>query len=76
MENMLQVNLLSAYDLTRALIDLIKKSDKGHIFNICSTASIKPYINGGSYCITKYALLGMSKVVREELKEEDIGTDS
>ena len=28
-----------------------------------------PYINGGSYCITKYALMGMTKVLREEMKE-------
>src|SRR5690606_33154149 len=38
------------------------------IFNMCSTASITPYVNGGSYCISKFALLGMSKVLREEMK--------
>lgn len=25
-----------------------------------------PYVNGGSYCISKFALLGMSKVLRAE----------
>ena len=40
----------------------------GHIFNMCSTASIIPYVNGGSYCISKFALYGMSKVLREEMK--------
>ncbi|MBL7876963.1 MAG: SDR family NAD(P)-dependent oxidoreductase, partial [Cyclobacteriaceae bacterium] len=44
----------------------------GHIFNICSIASIKAYPNGGSYAISKFALLGFSKVLREELKEHGI----
>ena len=36
---------------------------------MCSIASIKAYPNGGSYAISKFALLGFSKVLREELKE-------
>jgi NADP-dependent 3-hydroxy acid dehydrogenase YdfG len=48
----------------------LKKS--GYVFNICSTASIKAYPNGGSYCISKFALLGMTKVLREELKEHNV----
>lgn len=68
LEKMIETNLYSAYHLTRGLIDIIK-GQKGHIFNICSTASITPYINGGSYCISKFALLGFTKVLREEMKE-------
>lgn len=68
LEKMIETNLYSAYHLTRGVIDNIK-NQKGHIFNICSTASITPYINGGSYCISKFALLGFSKVLREEMKE-------
>jgi short-subunit dehydrogenase len=45
---------------------------KGHIFMMCSTASITPYTNGGSYCISKFALLGMSRVLREELKPHSV----
>ena len=36
---------------------------------MCSIASIKAYPNGGSYAISKFALLGFSKCLREELKE-------
>ena len=66
-EKMIDTNLSSAYHITRSLISLAKNS-KAHIFNMCSTASIMPYVNGGSYCISKYALLGMTKVLREEMK--------
>ena len=45
---------------------------EGHIFTMCSTASIMAYPNGGSYCIAKFALYGMTKVLREELKEHGL----
>jgi short-subunit dehydrogenase len=71
-EQQINTNLASTYHLTRGCIQHIRKSDKGYIFNICSTASIVPYPNGGSYCISKYAQLGFTKVLRQELKTENI----
>lgn len=70
-EKMIDTNVSSAYHITRSLISSIKNAN-GHIFNMCSTASIMPYVNGGSYCISKYALLGMTKVLREEMKPFDV----
>jgi short-subunit dehydrogenase len=71
-DQMLETNLHSAYHLTRGLIGDITNNKKGHIFNICSTASIMPYVNGGSYCISKYAIYGMTQVLREEMKEHNV----
>lgn len=71
-ETQLNTNLASTYHLTRGVIDLVKKAEKPYIFNICSTASITPYINGGSYCISKYAQLGLTKVLREEMKQHRV----
>jgi short-subunit dehydrogenase len=72
LEIMLNTNLKSAYNLTRGLINPMIEQKYGHIFNICSIASITPYPNGGSYSISKYALYGMTKVLREELKPHNI----
>ncbi|HWZ21849.1 MAG TPA: SDR family oxidoreductase [Cytophagaceae bacterium] len=72
LEQMINTNLYSAYHISRALVGGMIKKKHGYIFNICSTASIMPYINGGSYCISKYALYGMTKVLREEVKEYNI----
>ena len=69
---MIQTNLYSAYYLTKGVVPDMVKRRSGHIFNICSTASITPYINGGSYCISKFAMYGMTKVLREELKEHNV----
>ncbi|HLF63423.1 MAG TPA: SDR family oxidoreductase [Saprospiraceae bacterium] len=68
LDQMLRTNLYSAYDLTRAMFPLLQKSKRGHVFTMCSIASILAYPNGGSYTISKFGLLGFTKVLREELK--------
>jgi short-subunit dehydrogenase len=48
----------------------------GHIFNICSIASLHAYKNGGAYSVSKYALHGFSKNLREEMKQFNIKVTS
>ncbi|MCB0733791.1 MAG: SDR family oxidoreductase [Flavobacteriales bacterium] len=67
-ELMMETNLHSTYHFSRMIVPLMKAAEKPHIFNICSTASITAYANGGSYCISKFAQYGLTKVLREELK--------
>jgi short-subunit dehydrogenase len=71
-EEMISTNLYSAYHFTRAVLPSMIAATKGHIFNICSIASLNAYPNGGSYSISKFALLGFSKNLREELKPKGI----
>jgi short-subunit dehydrogenase len=72
LEAMINTNLYSAYYVTRGILPLMLHDKHGHIFNMCSIASIMPYANGGSYSISKYAQLGMTKVLREEMKQHGI----
>jgi short-subunit dehydrogenase len=72
LEKMIDTNLYSAYHLTRAIVPFMKSSIKPHIFNMCSIASTTAYPNGGSYSISKFALLGYTKVLRQELKDQGI----
>ena len=72
LEKMIAVNLYSAYYVTRALLPSMMKKKAGHIFNMCSIASLQAYNNGGSYSISKFALMGLSKNLREELKPYNI----
>ena len=76
LEQMIDTNLYSAYYTTRALLPLMLPQKKGHIFNMCSVASLQAYPNGGSYSISKFALLGFSKALREELKQHKIRVTS
>jgi len=72
LEQMMDTNLYSAYHLTRTLIPSMITTKQGHIFNLCSIASLQAYPNGGSYSISKFALMGFSKNLREELKPHNI----
>ncbi|GAB3423844.1 SDR family oxidoreductase [Niabella aquatica] len=67
LERQVAINLYSAYHVTRALLPVMMQHQQGHIFNICSIASLKAYPNGGAYSISKYALHGFSANLREEL---------
>jgi short-subunit dehydrogenase len=46
----------------------MRAAGAGHIINICSVAGLEPVVAAGSYSVTKYALMGLTKVLREELK--------
>lgn len=72
LEAMLQTNVVSAYKICRAFLPNMIATQKGHIFNICSVASIRTFANTGSYSVSKYALLGFTRALREELKEEKV----
>lgn len=76
LQRLIETNLYSAYHLTREILPFMKNSTKPHIFNICSIASFMAYPDGGSYSISKFAMLGFSKVLREELKESSIKVTS
>lgn len=67
LEKQIRTNLFSAYYLTQYLAKIMIRNKSGHIFNICSTASLKAYPNGGSYSISKFALLGYTKNLRLEM---------
>jgi short-subunit dehydrogenase len=75
-EIQMALNIGSAYHLTRALLPLMYHQETSYIFNICSTASETAYINGGSYCISKHALLGFSRVLRQELMTKNINVSA
>jgi short-subunit dehydrogenase len=68
LETMIEVNLYSAYHTTRTVLPKMKAARSGHIFTICSVASLAAYSNGGAYSISKYALLGFTKNLRKELQ--------
>lgn len=72
LETMLEINLMSAYHLTRALLPTMLPHQRGYVFNMCSIASFLAYPNASSYSISKFALLGFSRCLREELKTHGI----
>jgi short-subunit dehydrogenase len=66
------INLGTAYELYRYFGKKLIAAKTGHIFSICSVASINPLPEAGIYSVTKYALLGLSKVMRTELQPHGV----
>lgn len=61
------VNINSAYYLGKNIGKIMRKQRNGHIFNICSVASIGVVEGAGSYSVTKAAMLSLNNVLRAEL---------
>ena len=76
METMMATNFYSAYHLTRALLPAMLERKCGHIFNICSIASLQAYAGGGGYSVSKYALKGFTDNLRHEMKPHGIKVTS
>jgi len=61
-------NLAPTYELYRYFGKKLAAARNGHIFTICSVAALTPIAEAGTYSVTKYALLGLSKVMRLEMQ--------
>jgi short-subunit dehydrogenase len=69
---MMNLNFFSAYHLTKKLLPSMIVQKRGHIFNVCSIASLRAYDGGGIYSISKFALNGFSQNLRHEMKPHGI----
>lgn len=72
LEKLMNTNLYSAYHMSRAFLPAMIKRKEGHLVFISSVAGIQAYAQGGSYSISKFAMQGLAKSLREELKPFDI----
>ena len=72
LENMMNINLYSAFHLTRTIAPMMVERGRGHIFNLGSVASLKAYVDSGSYTITKFAVLGFTRCLRLELQNKGV----
>jgi short-subunit dehydrogenase len=76
LESQMATNVYSAYHISRTVLREMMKRKSGHVFNMCSIASLHAYENGGAYSISKFALYGFSKNLREEMKPHGIKVTS
>lgn len=68
LQKLMETNLYAPYHLIRAVLPGMIKRRKGHIFNICSVAALCGMAHVGSYGVSKYALLGLTHHLRQEMK--------
>lgn len=66
-ENMMHTNVDGLLYVSKAVIPLMIKNNKGHIINMGSVAGKEVYENGNVYCASKFAVDAISKSMRIDL---------
>jgi len=64
----IDVNLFGTVNVIRAAMPHFRKQRSGYIFNISSVAGYKGFGNSPSYAAGKFALIGLSESLAEEIK--------
>jgi len=70
-DRMIRTNLTGAFLTVRAALALFG-AEGGDIMTMVSVAGRRPYPNNGGYCASKYGLLGLTEVLRSELRPRRI----
>jgi len=68
----MQINYHTPHRLCRSVARNMCKNRKGHIFNISSIASRAPVSSAGTYTVTKYAIRGLTQVLRDEVRPHGV----
>jgi len=66
------INARAPFLMCREAIPYLKKSKAATIINISSVVGKKGYVNQGAYTASKHALMGMTKVLAQEVHGDDI----
>ncbi len=69
---MIDTNIKGLLYVSKLIMPLMIKRQKGHILNIASIAGKEVYLNGNVYCATKHAVDALSKAMRIDLLPHNI----
>jgi NAD(P)-dependent dehydrogenase (short-subunit alcohol dehydrogenase family) len=64
----LDTNLTALFLCIRAALPLLRRSRAPHLVNILSVSSLQPFANCAAYTASKFGALGLTRVLREELR--------
>ncbi len=71
-ERIIQVNLMGVYYVTRAVIPNMMEKSTGDIINISSTAGLAGNALTSAYSASKFALLGLTDSLMQEMRKHNI----
>lgn len=60
-------NVFGLFDMTRAVLPIMRAQRSGHVFNISSGGGMVGGASGSIYCATKFAVEGFSESIAQEL---------
>lgn len=71
-ENIIQVNLMGVYHVTRAVLPEMIERKAGDIINISSTAGQRGAAATSAYSASKFAVLGLTESLMQEVRKHNI----
>ncbi|TVY02922.1 3-ketoacyl-ACP reductase [Paenibacillus cremeus] len=71
-ESIIQTNLMGTYYVTRAALPSMLAQNSGSIINIASTAGERGFATGSAYCASKFAVLGFTEALMQEVRKSNI----
>jgi 3-oxoacyl-[acyl-carrier protein] reductase len=71
-EHIVQVNLMGTYNATRAVLPDMIARETGDIINIASTAGQRGAATTSAYSASKFAILGLTESLMQEVRKQNI----
>ncbi|WP_281889829.1 3-ketoacyl-ACP reductase [Paenibacillus sp. YYML68] len=71
-EQIIQTNVMGTYYVTRAALPTMLEQQSGSIINIASTAGERGFATGSAYCASKFAVMGMTEALMQEVRKSNI----
>ncbi|MGJ8694219.1 MAG: SDR family oxidoreductase [Thalassotalea sp.] len=75
-DEVMNTNVKGVYLMASAFLPNMIANKAGYILNIASQAALNGYANAGVYCASKFALVGLSKALQEEVSPYGIHVHS
>jgi NAD(P)-dependent dehydrogenase (short-subunit alcohol dehydrogenase family) len=70
--DMIQVNLIGAFNVLHAVVAYMKKRQQGYVFNLASLCGKVGYAGIGAYTASKFGLVGLSESLFNELASYNV----
>lgn len=67
-----EVNLMGTYNMLRAVLPTMIEQNSGDIINVASTAGERGFATGSAYCASKFAVMGLTESVMQEVRKNNI----
>ena len=71
-----QINAQAAFNLTQQVLPVLRVLDRGLIVNISSQAALWGFGESGAYAMSKHALLGYTRSLRQELMNTNVAVSA
>jgi len=71
-EQIIQTNLMGTYYVSRTVLPAMIEQNSGSIINIASTAGERGFATGSAYCASKFAVMGLTESLLQEVRKFNI----